>query len=544
MKPLAGNGQPNSDKARGIRISCQVVQARLEEMNLDVAPRPEGWSALAVAIRSLLHDSDDVVFREFELADGRHGLVVMIDGMVKKEDVEERLIEPLMQSRAAPALRSLRDGGPGQGTDALERMVERIITAGEVKVATAFDEVRDAVLGGRTVLMVKGFPGAMVISNPGAKLRPVEKPPVEFSIRGPREGFSEALIWNIALIRRRLRDEGLKVKRMKIGRRTRTEVAVIYIEGVANPGLVREVFWRLHRIDIDGVLDSSYVEQLIEEAWYSPFPTVNGSERPDVVVSGLLEGRVAIAVDNSSLVLLAPATFDSLLHSPEDSYDRWTTATGLRVVRFVASVLALSMPSLYVALASFSIGLMPTKLALRVAASREGIAFPVVIEALIAQFSLELLKEAGLRMPSPVGQIFGVVGGLVLGELGVRAGIFSELMVIMIAVTAVASFSVPTIPLGTAIRLLGLPLMISSTVFGVFGLALGLLAIAAHLVTLRSFGVPYLVPYFYFHPDDLKDTLVAYPLRFFRRRPSIFAPRDVIKQRTPAAVSGFREAAS
>lgn len=528
-------------RIRELKRACVVARARVTEAEAALRPGGRGAggggagtgagsAALLDALRALLGESDDAVFRTFRLGrGGPKATVVYFDGMVKKEDVEERIIQPLVRAAAGPGR------GRGGAGPSLRELAEGAITAAEVRLAESLDDVLLAVMSGTTALVVDGRPGAVVIANPGWKGRGVEKPAIEFSLRGPREGFSETLIWNVALIRRRLRDPGLRVRKMRIGRRSRTEVALVYLEGVANADVVAEAERRLRAIRIDGILDSGYVEQLIEDTWWSPFPTVNGSERPDVVAAGLLEGRVAILVDNSSFALMVPATFDGLFHSPEDSYERWLPVTLLRLVRFVASFVALMTPALYVAMASYHPGLMPLKLAVKVAASREGVAFPVVFEALIAQFSLELLKEAGFRIPSPVGQIFGVVGGLVLGDLGVRAGVFSEMMMIVIAITAIASFSVPTIALGTVIRLLGLPLMLATAFLGMFGLVMGLLAILAHLAVLKSFGVPYLVPYAYFSAQDLKDTIFKAPLRCFRRRPSFMGPRDATMQAPPPA---------
>lgn len=337
--------------------------------------------------------------------------MVYIDGLVEKEDLEERVLAPLVS--ATPPQ------GPARGLPGF--LTERELTAGEVRQVESVDDALRELLSGTTLLFVEGSEQAVVVANHSSRARPIEKPAVEFAVRNPRDSFSEILTWNVALVRRRLRDPALRVKRLKLGRRSQTESAYLYLEGVANPNLVREVERRLRAIDIDGVLDAIYVEQLIEHAWWSPFPTVNGSERPDVVAASLLEGRVAIMVDNSSFALIVPAALDSLFHSPEDSYERWLPVNLLRFVRFVGSFLALFPLALYVTMASFHVGVLPTRLALKVASSREGVAFPVLFEALLAQLMLELIKEAGFRYPAPVGQIFGVVGGLVLGELGVRA---------------------------------------------------------------------------------------------------------------------------
>lgn len=507
------------DAVKELKVSAAIALAHLEEALRSSGGDGGGDARILLhALASQMEASDDIVFRRFRLGDGTLATAVYADGMVNKEDLEERVIAPLVLAPAPAAGRRPAD------------LLERVITAAEVKTTASLDEAMGSVLAGKTLLVLEGSPEAVIVSNPGAKERGVEKPAIEFALKGPRDAFSESLVTNLALIRRRLRDPGLRIQKLRIGRRTRTDVALVFLEGVANPQIVQEARRRLEAIDIDGILDSGYVEQFIEDSHWSPFPTVNGSERPDVVVSGLLEGRVAILVDNSSFAIVVPATFDGLFHSPEDSYDRWMPVSLLRVVRFIASFAALLTPSLYVAMASYHPGLMPLKLAIKVAGSREGVAFPVFFEALIAQFSLELLKEASFRIPSPVGQVFGVVGGLVLGDLGVRAGIFSEIMMITIALTAIASFSIPTVPLGTAVRLLGLPLMLATAVLGLFGTILGLLFILAHLCVLRSFGVPYLVPYPYFSIHDLKDTVLKLPISYYRRRPSFFRPRDAVMQ--------------
>ncbi len=534
---------------RRLLRQSQIVQARVQEALTATPGRPGATRAAEPAaspagggsspgasadgtgaphllrgLHALLDGSDDAVFRDARVGGaGPRATIVYLDGMVEKEDVEERILAPIL---AAPA-------PPGSSPALPDILTERALTAGEVRQVTTLEDALREILSGNTLLFVEGAERAVVVANHSSRARAIEKPAIEFAVRGPRDSFSEILTWNVALVRRRLRDPALRVKRLRLGRRSQTESAYLYLDGVADPELVREVERRLRAIDVDGVLDSSYVEQLIEDAWWSPFPTVNGSERPDVVAANLLEGRVAVLVDNSSHALVVPATLDSLFHSPEDSYERWLPVNLLRFVRFLGSLLALFPPALYVTMASYHVGILPTRLALKVAASREGVAFPVLFEALLAQLMLELIKEAGFRYPAPVGQIFGVVGGLVLGELGVRAGIWSETMIITIAITAIASFSVPTVPLGTVIRLLGLPALLLAAAFGFYGVIVFFLLLLVHLCTLTSFGVPYLVPYAYFSAHDWKDTLFKLPLRFFRRRPTFFAPRDAVMQRSP-----------
>src|SRR5690606_37118981 len=257
------------------------------------------------------------------------------------------------------------------------------------------------------------------------------------------------------------------------------------------------------------------------------YSNVTPSGRHWLETDGRAGGMVIIA-DTTPFVLVLPATFDSLFHSPEDSYDRWFPVNLLRWVRFLAAALSLTIPGLYVALVAYHPGMLPTEFTLHLMTSREGVAFPVLVEALLMQFFLELIKEAGFRMPSPIGQTFGIVGGLVLGDMGVRAGIVSEAMVIVVAVTAVSSFAAVDRGTGTGLLLLVLPLMISAAVLGLYGLAMALLLILIHLACMRSYGVPYIAPYSYYKWSDMKDTLLKAPMRSFHRRPShLHAPDEI-----------------
>ena len=268
---------------------------------------------------------------------------------------------------------------------------------------------------------------------------------IEVVPRGPRDALTETARWNIALIRHRLRDPNLRVRRYTIGARSQTDVYVLYLADVVNRTALSELRRRLERIDVDGILDSGMLEQFLESRRWTPFPQRGKTERPDVAAAALLEGRLCLVVDNSPLAMLAPTTLDGLFHSP----------------------------ALYVSVVSFHPDLLPVRAVIKIAGSREGVALPVIAEALLMQLFLEILREAGFRLPGPLGQTFGIVGGLVLSKLGVRAGLVSEMMVVTIALTGIASFGIPSLILGTFIRLLGLPLMLLSAVFGLYGLVLG-----------------------------------------------------------------------
>lgn len=501
------------------------IQRRSERVAIAVQGPPPGRRYLRELQR--LKGDADAVFRSLRLPSGQTAHVVYLDGMVNADEVEERLIKPLLLWT------------PKKKVD-LKFLAEKVLTAADLEEVAFPPDLLNGVLEGKTALLIADSPGALLAEHFGPAQRKVEKPAIEFSIRGPRDAFTETLSWNLALIRRRIRDPALRVRPLQVGVRSKSTVCLVYLENVAPPQVVQELEKRIRRIQVDALLDSGYLEQLIEDYWWSPFPTINGSERPDVVAAGILEGRVALVIDNTSYVLLAPATFDGMFHSPEDSYERWLPVSLIRWIRFLAAFLAIATPSLYLALTAYNPGLLPRRLALKAATAREGVVFPVAIEVFLIQIALEIIKEAGFRTPSPIGQIFGVVGGLVLGEIGVRAGIFSELMVIVIAITALASFSLPTFPLSTTVRLLGFVLLLFTTVLGLYGFLLGFFLLGVHLASLSSFGVPYLTPYTLLPFSDWKDSLLKLPLALFRERPTFLKPRDQTMQQ-PHPPSPLRE---
>lgn len=473
-------------------------------------------------LQNLFQGSADVKFRLVRLGDiGSEAALVYIEGLVDSQRIERTLLWPLLrwaESASADDLRAVHRDAALLGA--------RVLTASEISDVGGLEDAAEALLQGNVVFVFRGEQRGLEISNRGWQSRNVEAPRLQVTIRGPQDGFTENILWNTALLRRRVRDPYLRVELLKVGRRSRTDVAIVHIEGVAPDGLVSEVRRRLDAIDIDGILDAGYIEQLIEDEWWSPFPHHLKTERPDTAAAALLEGRVVVFVDTTPFVLMMPATFDSMFHSPEDNYDRWFPVNLLRWVRILAAVMSVTMPAFYVALVAYHPGVLPTELILHLMASREGVAFPVVVEALLMQFFLELIKEAGFRMPSPIGQTFGIVGGLILGEMGVRAGIVSEAMVIVVAITAVSSFAAVDREVGTVLRLLGLPVMLSAAVLGLYGLVLAMLLVLVHLVILRSYGVPYVVPYPYYRWSDIKDSIIKGPLRSFHRRPSYLHPPD------------------
>jgi len=391
-------------------------------------------------------------------------------------------------------------------------------------IVQTVEEATQAILEGFIVIWSPSGQTAYKASNNSLETRGVEESENESNMRGPRDGFVETLSTNLSLIRRRLPNENLKIHIREIGRQTKTKVALLYVEGIVHPTVLNEVRTRLDTIDIDQVLDSGIVEQWIEDSWYSPFPQVQNTELPNKVLHAILEGRVAIMVDGTPFVLIAPVTFSMLFQAPDDYYDRWLIGSAIRVIRYVGALIALFLPALYIALISYHPGMIPTQLALSISAARAEVPFPSLVEAIAMEATLEMLREAGLRLPKMLSQTVGIVGGLVIGQAAVEAGIVSPVLVIVVAITAISTFLVPAYNASIALRMLRFPMMLLAGSLGLFGLILGAMLILAHLVSLKSFGINYLSPIVPYRPSDWKDLLVRAPLPYLKERPEILHP--------------------
>lgn len=383
------------------------------------------------------------------------------------------------------------------------------------------DEAVQAILDGFIVIWSPTEETAYKATSNGLETRSIEESKNESNLRGPRDGFVESLSTNLSLIRRRLPNADLHIHIREIGRQTKTRVALLYVEGIVHPDVLNEVRTRLDTIDIDQVLDSGILEQWIEDSWFSPFPQVQNTELPNKVLHAILEGRVAIMVDGSPFVLIVPVTFSMLFQAPDDYYDRWLIGSAIRIIRAVGALVALFLPALYIALISYHPGMIPTQLALSISATRAEVPFPSLVEAIAMEATLEMLREAGLRLPKMLSQTVGIVGGLVIGQAAVEAGIVSPVLVIVVAITAISTFLVPAYNASIALRMLRFPLMLLAGSLGLFGLILGALLILAHLVSLKSFGIHYFSPIVPYRTRDWKDLLVRAPLPYLKERPEI-----------------------
>lgn len=465
-------------------------------------------------LKIIFDRSSDIVYREFQLGEIQKGILVFLDGLTNMELIDDDVIKPLLEygknSLSSSMLRF----------EELETMLRnQVISAAQVSSGAEIQEVIDHVLSGDTALILDGVGQALFISAKEWESRSVEEPATEAVIRGPREGFTESLRTNTSLIRRRLKTPQLKMEALKVGQLSKTDLVITYLDSIADESLVAEVRERISRIDIDAILESGYIEELIEDNPYTIFPQVQYTERPDKVVGNLLEGKVGIIIDNTPFALTVPVTFYEMLQASEDYYGRYIISTMIRWIRLLFLVIALLFPSLYVALLTYHQEMIPTTLLFSMAASRETVPFPAIVEALLMELSFEGLREAGVRLPRPVGQAVSIVGALVIGQAAVTAGLVSAPMVIVVSITGIASFIIPSFGQATAIRMLRFPIMVLAGSLGLYGILLAILLIFSHMCRLRSFGIPYLSPMAPLHLGDIKDALVRAPWWSMINRP-------------------------
>ena len=405
---------------------------------------------------------------------------------------------------------------------------EHVIGLSDVQPLKSYEEGKAALLAGNGLLFLDGDTNCYKISSKGYPGLGVKKAENEKVIRGSQEAFTESEKINVALIRKRLRDSRMKVEEQTVGVRSHTMTALVYMEDLIYQGLLTTMKQQLQRYEIDGILDSGMLEQLLEKHWLSPFPQFQTTERPDRAAAAVLEGRIVLVTDHSPQVLILPSDYNSFFQTSDDWYNRFQVASYARTLRFFAAILSMIFPAVYVAVATWHTSLLPTKLVLSMAEARQGVPFPALGEILLMEISFELLKEAGIRLPGPMGNTIGIVGGLIIGQAAVDASLVSPIVVIVVAFTALCSFAIPNEEFASAFRILKYGCIFMGAWLGLYGVALSGLWVLIHLSHLNSFGIPYLMPYVAADVngyEDKKDSLFRFPLKYCVRRP-IFARRE------------------
>ncbi|QHT59696.1 spore germination protein [Paenibacillus lycopersici] len=471
-------------------------------------------------IRKDLGASDDLAIRELRTdeAERPEAAVIYIEGLTDADAVNDYLSDLLWRS-----FKETAEAAGDEGARIASEARELLYGVGPVSEASDMAALYGYLLSGEAVVLLDGEARAFCVDICHWKGRDVTESTNQTSIRGPRESFTETLRTNTSLVRRKIKDPRLRLEKTIIGRSTQTHVVLLFIEGLAKPSVVEQARSRLGAIDIDGVLDSGYIEELIEDARYSLFPTIYNTELPDNVAAQLLEGKIAIMADGTPNVLIAPTQFMAFFQSAEDYYQRYHYASLLRLLRFMSLFISLLFPSFYIAITTFHRDMLPASLLISLAAQREGVPFPAFVEALVMEVTFEILREAGVRMPRAIGQAVSVVGTLVIGQAAVQAGIVSAAMVIVVSVTAISTFTLPAYSMSIPIRILRFAFMAIAASFGLFGICMGLFVLLLHLCALRSFGEAFMSPLAPFRDAGLEDTLVRLPRWLSFKRPATSA---------------------
>lgn len=357
--------------------------------------------------------------------------------------------------------------------------------------------------------------------------RSVSPPEVEFSVIGPKESFIESIDTNISLIRKRLPVPNFKVQHLVLGKITKTKVAILYLQGIANEENINTMYQRLQDVEYDQIIDSSFITQMVADNDNSPFPQLIDSERPDRVVSALVEGKIAVIVDGSPFAVMGPTTIMEFFTAFDDYALVWYLASFFRTIRLAAVAFSIFATPLYVAVLTYHYQLVPKDLIGTLVSSRMGIPFPPIVEAMFMELTIEVLREAGVRLPTKVGQTIGIVGGIVIGTASVQANLTSNVLLILVAMAALASFTTPNYKMNNTVRLLRFPFLIAAALWGMLGIAACFAVIVAHLLKLKSLGRPYIEPFFPFRLSDLKDAFIRLPFRNQGKRPMQLRPEDV-----------------
>ncbi len=540
-------------KAAPVKVRHKTADKKTEEtaiaaqLDLNVA-----W------VQAYFARCSDLIVRRFLI--GEHtpceAVLLYLDGMTDSSVVHNHILQPLMhplwidaaqcanvaqEAEILSCIETARDqekqyrpshkSTEDPQADLFAFVASQLLPAGELSYAQTLNEGVQAMMNGDVLFLLNGAVTGFIIDAKGFPHRSMGEPRNEKVLRGPQEAFVEAMRVNTAMLRRRLHTGQLKLEQVTLGSITQTAVTIAYLDGIANTNMIAEIHRRLNNItEVDSILNASCVEQYIEDHPFSIFPQVQYTERPDKTAAALLEGRIALIVDGSPDVMLLPVLFTQLLESTEDYYNRILPATFIRWIRYIGLFIATTLPSLYVAVTSYHPELLPLNFLLSITTAREGVPFPAFVEALMMELAFELLREASIRMPGAIGNTIGIVGALVIGDAAVSARLVAPQMVIVVAITAIGSFAIPSVEASYPIRLIRFPLMLLAATFGLYGVTLGWLVILMYLVGMRILGFPYLQPLAPLKSAELLDLAVRAPRWRMMRTPLFREPAQSMAQ--------------
>lgn len=471
--------------------------------------------------KNIFKNDDTLIIREFQnmAVESVKCCIIFIDGMVNTEIINENIIMPVLCSDLSEKLES---------DNLLEELKNKIITSNNVNSETAIDKLTGSVIYGDTIFLLEGYDKALIINSKGWQSRQISEPVASRVVRGPREGFTESIIVNLSLLRRKIKSSDLKFKFREMGIRTHTKTCVCYIEGLALDSIIEELDRRLNDINIDGIIDSGYIQELIKDAPFSPFETVGSSERPDVVAGKLLEGRIALFVDGSPFVLTVPYLAVENFQANEDYYNNYIFATINRIIRGITGVTSVAIPAIFLAIVTYHQEMLPTPMLLSISASRQNVPIPTSLSLFMMLFVFDIFREVGTRMPAPIGQAVNIVGTLVLGQAAVEAKIVSAPVVIVTALTGMTTLINMNL-IGATIMWRNL-LLLGASFMGIYGFFMVYIVLYMSLMSIRSFGVPYMMNLTRAKNQNGQDAWIRAPWWSMTLRPKILGAKNLVRQ--------------
>lgn len=443
--------------------------------------------------------NSDIITREFTLNTGSKqykAFILYIDGMVDSQILNDFVLKPLMLKNKFCNNETSKIIVQKEKKSNIANFIQDcLIPQNNIKQQSSFKDIFSGVNSGNCALFVDTLSVGFDIDVKGFKQRSISKPENEIVIKGPHEAFVENMRTNTTLLRRFTNNENLIIENTKVGKITQTNCAICYIKDIANDALVAETKYRLNNLEIDSLLSAGELEQLLTDTNSLGVPKILVSERPDYAVKSLLQGRVIILINGSPYALILPAILIDFLTSPEDTNLKPQFANFLKVVRIISSFFALLLPGLYIAITNFHREIIPTELLYSILSSRQSVPFPIIVEILIMEISFEIIREAGLRVPSPIGPTLGIVGALVLGQAAVSAAIVSPILIIIVAITGMSSFAIPDFTFSFHLRFFRFVFILLGFLAGFLGIGMGLFIYISSLCDLETFGVSYTIPY-------------------------------------------------
>ncbi len=464
-------------------------------------------------IKGLLSINSDVKFRQIYINGDRDLTIhfIYIEGFIDINYISNYVLKPLMQEKEFKQAKNLKEV-------AMHIDNGRLYSISQKKVYD-INEAINLLISGTTLIVIDSERVAFSINAKNLEKRAITEPTGENVIKGAKDAFVETLKVNTSICRRKIKSHNLTIEEIKVGEQSRTSIAVIYMNNIANKSLIDEVKKRLNSIDIDRVITSFCIEESIADDQHTAFPQILYTERPDKFCENIIEGRIGILIDGLPISFIAPGVLLQYMQAPEDYSQNYIISSFIVFMRFSAMALTLVLPAFYTAITSFHHEMIPTDLISSIASAKEGVPFPMFLEVIMILIAFEVLVEAGLRFPKTIGHAVSIVGALVVGQSAVEAKLLSPTTVVVIAITAISSFTMPNQDFSNALRLWRFILVICSSIIGIFGLVSGLIFLLYHLCRLESFGVPYLSPFVKTEVKQLYDTILRFPLNKQRKRP-------------------------